>query len=268
MDGNLIDASQASVPAGKSTSAVFDLENTTSGILELRAGTSDQLSLDDVSWAAINPPRRAAVLLVSATPDEPLTFGLQTEIAQKLGDVTIQGPAYLKSDEYQQYATAGDYDLVIYDRCQPPRMPQSNTLFIGVLPPPPTDWQAEAKADVPQIIDTDRTHPLMQFVEMGDVIISEAMPLKPPAGSTVLIHSSAGPLFAIAPGNLLRTLFWALNSTATKKFRPTGRFAVAFPFSCSTCLNTLAVRRRDNFVNQTSPPASPQTCAWIRLPRL
>jgi hypothetical protein len=198
-DGNLLDASAARVPAGKSASVAFDLENVTTGILELRAATGDELPLDDVAWAAINPPRRARVLMVMRTPNEPLTFALSTESARKLADVTIKGSDYLATEDYQAHAAAGDFDLVIYDRCRPQRMPQANTFFIGSLPPDPTPWKAHPKVDVPQIIDTDRSHPLMQFVELGDVIVSEGTPLAPPAGGTVLIHGGAGPLLVIAP---------------------------------------------------------------------
>ncbi len=199
LGGELIDASEVDVPAGKSSGVTFDLENLGTGVLELRATTEDVLPLDDTAWTVINPPRKARVLLVSATPNEPLTFALSTENSQRLADVTIKDAEYLKGPEYQAQAAAGEYDLIIYDRCQPTRMPQANTLFIGQLPPEPTDWTAEATAEVPQIIDVDRAHPLMHFLELGDVLVSRGMPLKAPPGGTVLLHSSAGPLFAIAP---------------------------------------------------------------------
>jgi hypothetical protein len=39
----------------------------------------------------------------------------------------------------------------------------------------------------------------MHFLELGDVLVSQATPLKPPPGGSVLFHSTAGPLLAIAP---------------------------------------------------------------------
>ncbi|MBX7075177.1 MAG: BatA and WFA domain-containing protein [Pirellulales bacterium] len=197
LDGELIDASRVTVAAGESAGVAFDLDSPLSGVLELRAATGDDLKLDDAAWAALNPPRRARVLVVEAGPNPPLAYALATESARKLADVTTQPAAYLKDPEYQQRASAGECDLVIYDRTAPAVMPQANTLFIGSLPP--VDWKAEAKADVPQIVDIDRAHPLMQFLELGDVIISEGTPLTPPGGASVLIHGSRGPLFAIAP---------------------------------------------------------------------
>ena len=77
-------------------------------------------------------------------------------------------------------------------------MPQANTLFIGALPAE-GGWTAGQKSDVPQIIDIDSAHPLMQWMDMGDVLLAAGTPLKPPSGATVLVDSDLGPMMAIAP---------------------------------------------------------------------
>ncbi len=69
-------------------------------------------------------------------------------------------------------AAVGAYDLIIYDRCQPPAMPQSNTLFIGVLPPDER-WTCKPAEGSPVIIDIDHVHPLTQLLEMNYVEIAE-----------------------------------------------------------------------------------------------
>ncbi|HEV3418567.1 MAG TPA: hypothetical protein VG056_17220, partial [Pirellulales bacterium] len=51
----------------------------------------------------------------------------------------------------------------------------------------------------PQIIDTDRSHPIMQGIELGDVEVLEGRPLKAPPGATRLIDSNKGMLMAISP---------------------------------------------------------------------
>jgi len=199
VDGNLADAQQVSVTPDKPTGVVFDLPDTEKASLELRAITGDHLDIDDRAWAVIDPPRRAKVVVVSRTPNEPLEFALSTESGQLLADTTYQSAAWLDTREYASQAAAGEFDLCIFDRCQPREMPQANTLFLGAIPPESTGWKSEPLADVPQIIDTDRAHPLMQLLELGDVLVREATPLVPPPGGTVLMHSSAGPLLAVAP---------------------------------------------------------------------
>jgi hypothetical protein len=77
-------------------------------------------------------------------------------------------------------------------------MPQANTLFIGRIPPLGT-WSAKEKQGPPLVVDTDRVHPLMQLIELGNVRIIEATPLTGPQGSTVLIDADIGPIFVIGP---------------------------------------------------------------------
>jgi hypothetical protein len=52
---------------------------------------------------------------------------------------------------------------------------------------------------VPQIIDWDRSHPLLSSVELGNVALVDSLLLDPPAGATVLIDSTEGPIAAVAP---------------------------------------------------------------------
>ncbi len=60
-------------------------------------------------------------------------------------------------------------------------------------------WSFDDPVVYPQIIDLDRTHPLMQWLDMGDVDLAEARPITPPPGGTRLLDSNKGTLFAIAP---------------------------------------------------------------------
>ncbi len=87
---------------------------------------------------------------------------------------------------------------MIYDRCAPQQMPQANTFFIAALPPG-TRWQAKPKVEAPQIIDTLASHPLVQLIDLSNVLVAEATPLVPPPGGSVLVDSDAGPLLALAP---------------------------------------------------------------------
>ncbi|MGA2034898.1 MAG: hypothetical protein ABSG68_21830 [Thermoguttaceae bacterium] len=163
----------------------------------MKADTSDQLAADDEAWTVLNPPRRAKVLLV--TPgNEPLQTALATKSVRELAEVQVQPPGFLKTKPYQDQAAEALLDLVIYDRCRPERMPRANTLFIGSLPVD-CGWSAGAKANAPQIIDADASHPLLQWIDLGDVLLAEGTPLRVPAGGTVLVDSDSGPMLAIAP---------------------------------------------------------------------
>jgi hypothetical protein len=88
--------------------------------------------------------------------------------------------------------------LVVFDRCQPTAHPLANTLYIGSLPPGQA-WKARPAVEGPQIIDVERGHPLMQLLDLGDVLLASATPLEAPEGGSTLLDSNAGPLLAIAP---------------------------------------------------------------------
>ncbi len=197
LDGELIDAQHLAIPAGESRGVAFELGELRSGVLELRVPPADALAIDNRAWTVIHPPRRVRVL-VASPGNEPLKLSLATERIAEMAELTQRTPDYLATKEYQTAAAGGAYDLIIYDRCAPEQMPRANTLLIGRLPPGDA-WKWDEKQVGPQIIDTQRSHPIMQWVELGNVIVVEANPLKPPPGSTVLVDSDRGPLLAIGP---------------------------------------------------------------------
>jgi hypothetical protein len=196
-DGRMIDADQLEVPPKQSRAISFNLPSVTSGVLTLKAATGDHLALDDTAYAVINPPRRSHVLLV--TPgNPPLQMALKTSEAAEIAQLRVEAPGFLKTKAYAEQAAAGGWQLLIYDRCRPEQMPMGNTLFVGSLPPE-AGWSAGAKVGSPQIIDVETAHPLLQWIDLGDVLVGEATPLTPPHGGRVLVDSDAGPLLAVAP---------------------------------------------------------------------
>jgi von Willebrand factor type A domain/Aerotolerance regulator N-terminal len=197
LDGQLLDARQTKIAAGESASEAFALGSIDRGQLRLAITTPDVFLADNQAWAVINPSRRARVLFITAG-NEPLQRALTVPSAQQWAEVTQETPAVLKTADYKKQAAAGAFDLIIYDRCRPEQMPQANTWFIGMLPPT-SEWSGSDLVVRPQIIDTDRSHPITQGIELGDVDISEGWPLKVPPGGTRLIDSNKGTLMAICP---------------------------------------------------------------------
>ncbi len=187
-----------------SNGVVFELDAFESGVLRLEIAANDDLRVDDKAWVAVNTPRRARILCL--TPgNEPLELALRSRAAQKLIHLTVESPDHLKTEAYRQASLSGMFDLIIFDRCVPAAkgdsaktpapMPLCNTLFIGAVPKlaawgfePGKPWPAEKVAG-PSVIDVDRSHPLMQLVELGDVLFAEGVPLKPPPGGSVLIDT-------------------------------------------------------------------------------
>ncbi len=195
---HLLDAAEIRVPAGGTGGVEFTIDAFDEGELRLELEEDDPFTLDNIAFVAVNPRRRARVLVVTARNDA-LETVLATTFSQKLAEIERVPPDFLESEPYQQAAASGVWDLIIYDQVRPATMPQANTYFLGALPSDPR-WSADDRQQLPQIIDTDRAHPLMRFVELGDLKwIVDATPLQLPIGGTALVDSHLGTLIGIAP---------------------------------------------------------------------
>ncbi len=214
--GRLVDARKIAIPAGEAAGATLPIGDTVpadgEGVLEARIASEslemlrDRLAIDDVAYAALNDVQPSRVLLVTSG-NVAVEQALTTGRADRSGEVTVEPPAFLDTPAYETRAAAGTYDLIVYDRCVPKAAPRSNTVYLGVLPAgdawrKPSDPSLQPLASslsVPQIIDWNRSHPLLANVELGNFDIVETLLLTPPVGATVLVDAAEGPIVAVAP---------------------------------------------------------------------
>ncbi|MGN6547569.1 MAG: vWA domain-containing protein [Aureliella sp.] len=197
LNDELVDASELTLEPKGETGASFQLSEVEQGRLKIELGITDDFELDNTAYAGLDPPRQLQVVLV--TPgNTALETALTTSQAQTVAAVATYAPESLETPELQQLAASGKVDLFIYDRCAPKMMPAANTLFFGSIPPG-EGWKAEPSTGPVFVIDSNRAHPIMQYVDMTTVRIVEGMTLTPPEGSTTLIRSDAGVLMAVAP---------------------------------------------------------------------
>ena len=229
LDGKLLDASTVTIEPNTEAGLLFELSELEQGQLKMILDYADSLAADNIAYAAIRPDRPINVLLV--TPgNSALETALQTARVQQIASLRIEGVSFLTDPKYSESANSSVYDLIVFDQCSPTEMPQSNTLFIGSLPPPDpsnatkatptTDKSAtQAKpeddpdaASQPQsdwvfgelqgpviVLDVNRSNPMTQYLEMGSVGIVEARTVRPPESGDILMIGDAGPLFGIAP---------------------------------------------------------------------
>lgn len=196
LDGEFLDASQIELPPGEEQGLSFQLEAAGAAALKLELDIQDDLSVDDVAYAGITPMRMVSTLLV--TPgNKPLELALQTTQVSKICTLEIVSPSYLQSDEYKARAEQGLDDLIVFDRCAPEAMPRASTVFVGSIPV--EGWSAGETAEPVLLIDIDRTHPIMRFLELFSLQIVEGQPLTGPAGTNVLLTADSGPVMSIAP---------------------------------------------------------------------
>lgn len=225
INGDFLDAETATLEPGDQTGLSFTIESEEAATFELKIDADDDLSLDNVAYAGLAPMRTVSVLVVT-TANTPLKLGLGTPKAAKICNAEFVLPSYMETDDYQTRSTAGTDDLIIYDRCAPETMPASNTFFIGALPPSPNDIDSDNNAanssDVSEadpssdgrassewswaseespvvLVDVDRSHPLMRYLELYSLLIFNGRAINGPTGSTPLIGADIGPILVLAP---------------------------------------------------------------------
>ena len=204
LNDELFDAAELKLPPGGVGSTNFLLAEEAAGQLcaqlDIPVGFADQLEADNRAYTAVENRRDGKVLLVTPR-NNPLEAALSTERAHRFAQVEMISPKVVKTPEFKSQAQTENYDLMIFDQCVPEEMPAANTLFVGQIPPLKR-WQqgaSEQKLFGPQIIDWDRSHPLLNLIELGNVLIYDSYTVKPPSGGRILIDSTSGPLMAIAP---------------------------------------------------------------------
>ncbi len=195
VNGELVDADRVELQPGDETGLSFELDDQPILKLQLSIDERDDLVIDNTAFTALAPVKTVSVLLV--TPgNRPLELALTTGEAEKLAVVEIVAPGYLETDAYRARATVGVDELIIYDRCRPAEMPLTSTFFIGALPSRDWSW-SETKAQV-QLIDIDRSHPIMRYLDLFSLLIAEGHALVPPPGSVDLLVGDSGTALSIA----------------------------------------------------------------------
>ena len=215
--GEFLDAETVSLEPGDQTGLSFTLESEESLALELNLDLDDDLRLDNVAYAGLSPLRTVSVLVVT-DGNTPVRLGLSTPKAAKICNTQIVAPSYLDSEQYVARADAGSDDLIIFDRCRPSSMPLTNTFFIGTLPPSvvqegdapeadspatdasePTGWSWASDESPLVLVDVDRTHPMMRFLELFSLLIFNGRAISGPPGSLELVGADIGPVLVLAP---------------------------------------------------------------------
>ena len=150
-------------------------------VLEARLVPGDAFAWDDRAWATGGSGNGARVLLVS-TGNRFLEKSLSLQPGTQVTKATPE-----------EYSSEKDFDLWVFDGFLPPAFPNGAAL---VLDPPvgSTAWVSGASVPV------QRTWPsgdeILRYVDLSNVHVREAVPLRPPPEARVLLDSDQGPLLA------------------------------------------------------------------------
>jgi len=203
MEGRLVDAASFSLDPGDQTGLSFPVESADAVRMRFTIDLKDDLELDNTAYAALTPSGLVSILVVTEG-NRPLEIGLTTEQAKRVSVCEFVSPEFLETEAYTRRAAAGDDDLIIYDRCRPPKMPATNTFTIGELPS--DEWKWATPAGSLTLIDIDRTHPILRYLEMYSLLVFSGRALEGPEGTSAIIESDLGSVMAISPRGGYRDL--------------------------------------------------------------
>jgi hypothetical protein len=160
------------------------------GIVEVRlaaaeaAGDSppDRLAADDRAWAIVPPDRLRRILLVSA--GDPY---LETALSY-LPNVELYG---VEPDAYGPGTKPELFDLIIFEATLPATLPAKPILAIA---PPRSSPLGEVTGQLvnPGVASLDPAEPILRYVDLSTLHVSEARRLEPPEWARVVIPGPAG----------------------------------------------------------------------------
>jgi hypothetical protein len=186
----------AAAPGGESgsQSVKFDLAVAGAGVVQLRLDADDALYADNVAHLVLTPPRQMRVLLVTQG-NVFLERALRATGVQQLAKLSPE--LYESADESSLRRGPEGYDLIVFDRYSPRRMPLVGSLSFAGVPPitglslrPGTSSRSEVA------LDWSRQHALLRWVAMEDLVMSSPGRLVLPDGATVLATGQSGPIMA------------------------------------------------------------------------
>ncbi|MFQ5848223.1 MAG: VWA domain-containing protein [Candidatus Methylomirabilales bacterium] len=222
LDGKPLHTEQVTLPARTRRGLVIPIFHRGGGVVEGRVEVVDDLAVDNRASAVIPPPRALRVLLVSQG-------NLFVENALKADpriELTTVNP------EAFPQARAGQ-DVVVLDNYSPNSIPPGRYLLIRSVPGnAPIEVLGTVRA--PRIVDWDRSHPVMRYLDLAQVVIDAALKVRSLAGGDTLMESQLTPLALAFHEGGYRLVFLGFNPL-TSDFP----LRAAFPLFVSNALRWL-----------------------------
>jgi len=181
-------------------SVAFSVPIQGGGVVALTHNFSDDLAVDNYSALVIDRPKQLRVLLVTAG---------NAYVVKALAAANAAAPRVMSPQGYEDLGPqdvirngredVDGYDLLVFDRYTPSKIPLVNSLYFGVAPPIdmlkrlPT---AENEPAEQVVLDWQRDDDLMRYVAMDDVVLLEPGRLALPDHAQILATGQTGPIIA------------------------------------------------------------------------
>ena len=201
--------------AGQEEVIVATLTGPLKGTVQAEIAVEDDFPLDNRAYAAVATPTQTWVLLVGES-----NYFLETLLTSLPGMLVNVAP-HVAEETLPRLLEANQ--LLIFNGVQPPPLRRGNFLLINTTP---QDARLLSQGTVtqPRVLDWQRQHPLLQFVDLTDLHIEEALTIHPQAGAQSLVDGTGTALLSVIDEPQLRLV--ALGFDLMRSDLP---LRVAFP---------------------------------------
>ena len=191
------------------TSVQFDFVLPGSALVELSHDYDDQLQSDNTVRLTLAPARRLRVLMVTQG-NAFLARGIQSAGVRQLSFMTPekfedQDPLSLRRGGWEAAGTSGlageGFDVIVFDGYSPTATPKVDSLYFAAAPPIESIQRIvsdEGDTGSQRVLTWERDHPLLRYVVLDDVILSQPGRLVVNSQATVMATGQAGPIMAEA----------------------------------------------------------------------
>ena len=229
LDGRSIKTESVTLGPEVTRSFVFPFVDREGGVLQAEIAVDDDLASDNRALAVLPPPRPLTVLLVSAG-NPFLEKALAADAQVKVETGTLETMEKKRAQ----------YDVVILDGVPTKRVPPGRYLFVNTLPDG-IPLELQGRVEEPPIVDWDRGHPAMRYLDLSRVAIQEAMRVRPLGGGRALVESTLTPLIYALDEGGVRAIFIGFDL-----YRTDFPLRVAFPLFVSNALRWLSPSRLED----------------------
>ncbi|MHC4574499.1 MAG: vWA domain-containing protein [Planctomycetota bacterium] len=169
----------------------FSLSHSGSGVLEVRHLKSDCLPCDDAAWAVLPPPKKLAVLFVTAG-NVVLESALR---ASPLARLDVRSPAEFDAMDHAALSVDQPYDVIVLDNHTPSQMPRCRYLVFG-RPPQGIDVTVPQELENQIMVDWRPRHPVLQYVNLTNLFAAKCHKMDLPRDAEVLAEFNDTPAVA------------------------------------------------------------------------
>lgn len=217
---------QLALQPGQEERLITTLDRPPQGVVKAELLTDDDFSLDNLAYSVIANKSKTWILLIGDS-----NFFLERLLNSLPGVMVNVSPAV--SAEALPHLLEINH-LIIFNGVQPPPLKTGNFLLINTIPPD-EGYLADGHVANPQVLDWQRQHPVLRYVDVTNLHIEEALAIHLPGEARSLIDGTNTSLLSVVERPRLR-----LATLAFDPLRSDLPLRVAFPVLMHNLLRWLS----------------------------